>query len=81
MNTLLLEYRLKVHDITRTALLEVMGWSEGTRQARCIRGENWTVEEVRTLLRIGFTFDEIRSIFFTVDGSKTNQEGDNRCAE
>lgn len=73
MNTLLLDYRLKVHGITRTTLLEVMGWSEGTRQARCIRGENWTVEEVRILLRIGFSFDEIRPIFFTPDDHKSGQ--------
>lgn len=81
MNTLLLDYRLKVHDITRTTLLEVMGWSEGTRQARCLRGENWTVEEVNTLLRVGFSFDEIRSIFFSSNGTKTNHQSEGRCAE
>lgn len=76
MNTLLLEYRLKVHDITRTTLLEVMGWSEGTRQARCLRGENWTVEEINTLLQVGFSFDEIRSIFFTTGDHKSGQDAE-----
>lgn len=78
MDTLLLEYRLKVHEISRLALLDVMGWSETTRQARCIRGENWTVSELRTLLQIGFTFDELRAIFFSGNGSKTNHENERR---
>ena len=74
MDTLLLEYRLKVHEISRLALLDVMGWSETTRQARCIRGENWTVAELRTLLRIGFTFDELRSIFFNQYDHKSGRD-------
>ena len=78
MDTLLLDYRLKVHDIGRTRLLAEMGWSESTRQARCIRGENWTVEEVRTLHRLGFSFEEIRSIFFSQTGAKTNHESEKR---
>lgn len=73
MDTLLLEYKLKVHNIPRPVLLEVMGWSEGTRQARCLRGENWTVEELRTLLQVGFSFEEIREIFFALRDHENGQ--------
>lgn len=78
MDTLLLEYKLKVHDISRIDLLKIMGWSEGTRQARCIRGENWTVEELQALLEVGFSFEEIQHIFFRPNGSKTNQQNESR---
>lgn len=65
MDTLLLEYKLKSHDITRVQLQEAMHWSEGTRQARCIRGENWLVEEAKRLLDLGLSQDDLWRIFFT----------------
>lgn len=63
MDTLLLEYSFKKKGISNTALIEAMGWSEGTRQTRCIRGENWKVDELETLLGFGFSWDEIGQIF------------------
>lgn len=74
MDTLLLEYKLKAHDVSRTKLLAEMGWSESTRQARILRGENWQVEELTTLLRLGFSFEEIALIFFSPSGNKSNQQ-------
>lgn len=73
MDTILLEYKLKVYKITRRQLKNAMGWSEGTRQARCIRGENWLVSEVRKLLDLGFSWDDLRVIFFTPNVSKSRQ--------
>lgn len=64
MDTLLLEYKLKVHNLERAQLLQRMGWSESTRQARCIRGENWTIEEVQTLIDAGFSLRDVELIFF-----------------
>lgn len=63
MDTILLGYILKKKGITNTALIEAMGWSEGTRQTRCIRGENWKVDELETLLKLGISWDEIGQIF------------------
>lgn len=73
MDTILLEYKLNVYRITKRQLKNAMGWSEGTRQARCIRGENWLVSEVKKLLDLGFTWDDLRVIFFTPNGSKNRQ--------
>ena len=64
MDTLLLDYKIKTAGITRAQLNEVMGWSESTRQARCIRGENWLVDEVNNLIQLGMTHDDVLSIFF-----------------
>lgn len=64
MDTLLLEYKLKAKGIERGDLLREMGWSESTRQARILRGENWQVEELKTLQRLGFSFEELALIFF-----------------
>ena len=63
MDTILLDYLLKKHDISNTALIEAMGWSEGTRQTRCIRGENWRMDEVKTLLKLGISWDDLGHIF------------------
>ena len=76
MNTLLLEYKLKARDISRTRLLAEMGWSESTRQARVLRGENWLAEELKVLLRLGFSFDEIALIFFSQNDHKSGQSGE-----
>lgn len=65
MDNLYLNYKLKELNITRAQLLDAMSWSEGTRQARCIRGENWLVEEVRKLLDLGLSRDDLWRIFFT----------------
>lgn len=64
MDTLLLEYKLRSRGITTADLAEANGWSEGTRQNRCLRGENWRMDEVITLLKMGLTWDEIGQIFF-----------------
>ena len=74
MDTLLLEYKLKVHKLERSQLLKLMGWSESTRQARCIRGENWTIEEARTLIGAGFSLEDIEHIFFTHPGNKSDHD-------
>lgn len=63
MDTLLLEYKLKSKGITTADLAEALGWSEGTRQNRCIRGENWRMDEVVALLKMGLTWGEIGQIF------------------
>lgn len=74
MDTLLLEYKLKAKGIERGDLLREMGWSESTRQARILRGENWQVEELKVLLRLGFSFEEIALIFFSPSGNKSDQQ-------
>lgn len=73
MDTILLEYKLKVYKITRRQLKDAMDWSEGTRQARCLRGENWLVSEVKKLLDLGFSWDDLRVIFFMPNGSKSRR--------
>lgn len=73
MDTLLLEYKLKARNISRARLLDEMGWSESTRQARILRGENWLAEELKILLRLGFSHDEISRIFFSPDDHKSGQ--------
>ena len=73
MDTLLLDYKLKTYGVTREALCAAMGWSESTRQARCIRGENWLVREIDILFRIGFTNDDIFAIFFRRKDHKSGQ--------
>lgn len=65
VDTLYLNYKLKTQNVSRLQLLKAMDWSEGTRQARCIRGENWQVEEVKKLLDLGLTRDDLWRIFFT----------------
>ena len=65
MDCLLLEYRLKQKGISRETLLEMMSWSDPTRQARVLRGEGWKVDELRILLQAGFSFDEIKQIFLS----------------
>jgi len=70
MDCLLLEYRLKKKGISRIDLLEMMGWSDPTRQTRMIAGEGWKVDELKILLQAGFSFEEIRDIFFSSHGSK-----------
>lgn len=67
MDTLLLEYKLKSKGIDTARLLKEMGWSEGTRQTRCIRGENWRLDEAKTLLSLGFTWGELGQIFLGKD--------------
>lgn len=81
MDTLLLEYKLKVHNLERAQLLELMGWSESTRQARCIRGENWTIEEVQTLIDAGFSLRDVELIFFTRCGNKSDHKSGHRLSE
>lgn len=73
MDTLLLEYKLKAKGIERSDLLREMGWSESTRQARILRGENWQVEELKTLQRLGFSFEELALIFFNSNDHKSGQ--------
>lgn len=73
MDTLLLEYKLKAKGIERGDLLREMGWSESTRQARILRGENWQVEELKTLQRLGFSFEELAHIFFSQHDHKSGQ--------
>ena len=65
MDTLYLNYKLKAQDVSRAQILETMSWSESTRQARCIRGENWLVEELKKLLDLGLSRDDLWRIFFT----------------
>lgn len=64
MDVLLLQYRLADKGIDRHMLMEAMGWSDGTRQTRCNAGTNWLVDELRTLIRLGFSEKEIKDIFF-----------------
>lgn len=73
MDTLRLEYKLKSCGIDRKTLLSIMGWSESTRQARIIRGENWLVEEVKTLLQLGLSREDVFAIFFRSDDHKSGQ--------
>ena len=75
MDIILLEYKLKSAGVTRRKLNETMGWSEGTRQTRCLRGENWLVSEAAKLLSLGLTWEDLRVIFFTENGSKNRQNG------
>lgn len=81
MDTLLLEYKLKVYNLERAQLLQLMGWSESTRQARCIRGENWTIEEVQTLIDAGFSLKDIELIFFTPCGNKSDHKSGHGLSE
>lgn len=75
MDTLLLDYKLKTCGIDRKELLDIMGWSESTRQARCIRGENWLVDEVNNLIQLGMTREDVYSIFFGLRDHKSGQIG------
>lgn len=82
MDTLRLDYKLKTCGIDRKTLLDIMGWSESTRQARCIRGENWLVDEVNNLIQLGMTRDDVFSIFFGQLGNKSDHKsGQNGGAE
>lgn len=76
MDTLLLEYKLKAKGIERSDLLREMGWSESTRQARILRGENWQVEELKTLQRLGFSFEELALIFFNSNDHNSGRGGE-----
>lgn len=81
MDTLLLEYKLKVYNLERAQLLQLMGWSESTRQARCNRGENWTIEEAQTLIDAGFSLKDIELIFFTRRGNKSDHKSGDTMPE
>lgn len=71
MDTLRLDYKLKTCGIDRKTLLDIMGWSESTRQARCIRGENWLVDEVNNLIQLGLPREDVLSIFFKSSDHKS----------
>ena len=64
MDVLLLQYRLAQLGVDNTALREAMSWSDGTRITRVNTGKNWTADELRTLLRLGLTFEDLKRIFF-----------------
>ena len=63
MDRILLEYLLRKNNISIADLCSAMAWSEGTRQTRVIRGENWRVDEVIKLLELGLTRSDIEHIF------------------
>ena len=63
MDVLKLQYLMAAKTISRQDLGEVMGWSPGTIFRRVACGENWKVDEVNVLLRIGFSEKEIRDVF------------------
>lgn len=63
MDELKLQYLLAKKEISRASLAEAMGWSPGTCWARVAAGENWKVDEVNILIRLGFTEEEIKSVF------------------
>lgn len=63
MDVLKLQYLMATKDISRQGLAEIMDWSPGTCFKRVACGENWKVDEVNVLIRIGFTEEEIKEIF------------------
>ena len=63
MDVLKLQYMLAKKEISRASLAEAMGWSPGTCFTRVAAGENWKVDEVNNLIRIGFTLREVLSVF------------------
>jgi len=64
MDRALLLYLLAQKDIEPKDLEDILGWSPGTRLSRITHGRGWRVDELRTLVRLGFTKDEIWQIFF-----------------
>lgn len=65
MNQLLLEYTLKAKGVSRETLARIQGWSAATTTRRLNGRTPWTVNEVRNLLRLGFTLEDIEKIFFS----------------
>lgn len=63
MDELKLQYLLAKKEISRADLAESMGWSPGTCWTRVSVGDNWRVDEVNKLIRMGFTEEEIKSVF------------------
>lgn len=57
-------YLLAQHGIDPMQLENDIGWSPGTRVARITHGRGWKVDELRILIRLGFTQEEIWRIFF-----------------
>lgn len=64
MDRALLLYLLAQKDIEPKDLEDILGWSPGTRLSRITHGRGWRVDELRLLVRLGFTKDEIWQIFF-----------------
>lgn len=65
MNQLLLEYTLKAKGVSRETLARTQGWSAATTTRRLNGRTPWTVNEVRNLLRLGFTLEDVEKIFFS----------------
>lgn len=64
MDRNLLMYLLSVKGVNPMDLEDIVGWSPGTRVARVTHGRGWKADELRILIRLGFTQEEIWRIFF-----------------
>ena len=73
MDAIYLEYLLKKKGISREVLAEEMKWSSSTCQRRCAGSSDWSVDELKVLMRLGFDQAEINQIFFTEVVSKVTQ--------
>ena len=69
MDAIYLEYLLKKKGISREVLADEMTWSSSTCQRRCAGSSDWSVDELKVLMRLGFDQKEINRIFFTSDVS------------
>ena len=74
MDAIYLEYLLKKKGISREVLAEEMGWSSSTCQRRCAGSSDWSVEELKVLMRLGFDQIEINRIFFRESVSKVTHD-------
>ena len=63
MDRNLLLYLLAQKGIDPVGLEEILGWSQGTRMHR-MHGRNWKADELKVLIKAGFTRDEIWNVFF-----------------
>lgn len=72
MDAIYLEYLLKKKGISREVLADEMKWSSSTCQRRCAGSSDWSVDELKVLMRLGFDQAEINRIFFKPESSKVN---------
>ena len=73
LDAIYLEYLLKKKGIPRDVLAAEMKWSSSTCQRRCAGSSDWSVEELKVLMRLGFDQNEINRIFFTDSVLKVTQ--------
>ena len=70
-----LRYCMEKHGVSREDLIKAEDWSATTYTRKVVTRESeWTVDEIKVLIRLGIAWDEVEQIFFAQELALTTNE-------